>query len=455
MEYTNTVILCLIQGLLTTSHSSYLNSGGRGSRWDFNGEVIRVGVLRFSPWIDWDSAKEVPQLNDLKGIEGYMLQELSRRLNFTVSFVLPEDGSWGEMLENGTFTGLRGLVNNGTVDISMCGLGHSWEGVHYGNIDHGVPFMVDCLRYLTRPARPYPGWMRLIQPWNWTVWSTMTAFLFILSLLLGRCLERFGFNRALFLFIQVLTTQTFTTRFKSVNASRILLAFTSCSFMILSASYSSVLVSRFVFPLLTPIPESDRDLVSSGYEVGMMDYGDGMRTSLIQSGDPTLIALSGMTTWIRFDKAWEAFSPLDDIMTESFAFVEWESTFFAFGYNRRENYEMNPYPFYCFPKVWAIGKGLNRLKNSLDWHIMKLMEGGFIQKWWVIAIEKSLHESATTTYPQQNGTHGLVKGPMPLSLDHLQSPLLFFISGCIISSLAFSLELALSRWLHHAFRRTF
>ena len=94
---------------------------------------------------------KIPSLKDLNGLEGFTLQELARRLNFSVEFIVPSDESWGEMTENGIFLGLLGLVNNRKVDLVMSGIHHSCEGFHYGNIDHLVSSISDCQRFITRP----------------------------------------------------------------------------------------------------------------------------------------------------------------------------------------------------------------------------------------------------------------------------------------------------------------
>ena len=118
------------------------------------------------------------------------------------------------MTENKTFAGLLGLVNNGTARLSIAGISPSWDEIRYGNMDHPLPVFVHCLRFLTRPPRPYPGWMRTIHPWKWTVWFAVIGFLFLASFVLERFLEGIGFSDSLFFSTRLLAGQSHKSNIK-------------------------------------------------------------------------------------------------------------------------------------------------------------------------------------------------------------------------------------------------
>ena len=70
--------------------------------------------------------------------------------------------------------------------------------------------------------------------------------------------------------------------------------------------------------------------------------------------------------WFPYEEAWNYYLPLDGIMTESFAFIDYESAVWTLGYDRREDYYINPTPFLCAPVAWIVGKELKGLKESFD-----------------------------------------------------------------------------------------
>ncbi|CAG0878940.1 unnamed protein product [Darwinula stevensoni] len=192
------------------SHSSCLSHRGCGPPWDYNEDILRVGTLSYPPFIDWDANNKTPSSpEELRGLEGSILKELSRKLNFSVEFVLPNDGLWGELSQNGTWTGLRGLVDDGLVHVAYSEIALCRRRFHHTNMDHSFSYIDDCLMFITRPPRPYPGWMKVVNPWNWTVWLTMLGVLFSASLIIGHLLESIGFGNAMFLFVRLFTIQSF------------------------------------------------------------------------------------------------------------------------------------------------------------------------------------------------------------------------------------------------------
>ena len=132
---------------------------------------------------------------------------------------------------------------------------------------------------------------------------------------------------------------------------------------------------------------------------------------------------------------------LEDVITESFAFIHWENELWAFGYHKDGNYCINPSPFFCKPVAWLIGKEFSMLKGPLDWYLMRMTEVGLIQHWYSVTADDSLRQKSRIANESVKVEDEEVGSPQPLSLVHLESPFLFLIFGSLLSSLVFVFEL--------------
>ncbi len=55
-------------------------------------------------------AMKCPETRALSGIENDMVKEMSKTFNFTYDYHISVDGEWGRAFENGSWTGMIGMV---------------------------------------------------------------------------------------------------------------------------------------------------------------------------------------------------------------------------------------------------------------------------------------------------------------------------------------------------------
>nr|XP_053636394.1 glutamate receptor-like [Cherax quadricarinatus] len=113
------------------------------------------------------------------GSLGKLIDYLSGALNFTCSFVRPPDGVWGVKLNNGSWSGMMGMVVREEVSI---GAGpfiiDRWRAEA---VDFTVPIFIDYWRYLAGRGLPE------VDPWGFLfplaplVWTAILVMLVVLA----------------------------------------------------------------------------------------------------------------------------------------------------------------------------------------------------------------------------------------------------------------------------------
>jgi hypothetical protein len=173
-------------------NSTYILGGNytRGTNlMNFNQHEIRISMKTRPP----TSVTKFPKLLQVNpvyanldpskhfaGIDGSLLRTILDRLNFKFE-VFDKDMSYGEILENGTVTGLLGLVANNQVQISANGRFIMDYGIH--NIEFTVPYSSDQICAVVPKAPKVPELVVLAHCFSLSSWL-MIGFIFIVSTLI-------------------------------------------------------------------------------------------------------------------------------------------------------------------------------------------------------------------------------------------------------------------------------
>jgi hypothetical protein len=173
-------------------NSTYILGGNytRGTNlMNFNQHEIRISMKTRPP----TSVTKFPKLlkvnpvyanldpsKHFAGIDGSLLRTILDRLNFKFE-VFDKDMSYGEILENGTVTGLLGLVANNQVQISANGRFIMDYGIH--NIEFTVPYSSDQICAVVPKAPKVPELVVLAHCFSLSSWL-MIGFIFIVSTLI-------------------------------------------------------------------------------------------------------------------------------------------------------------------------------------------------------------------------------------------------------------------------------
>lgn len=115
-----------------------------------------------------------PKTKELFGYDFEIINELSRRLNFTlkISFLEGEE-QWGTILSNGTVTGGVGKVTAGEADI---GIGNYYLRTSRLRImDASFPYTNDRIVLVIPPGKMYSPFEKLLQPFDMMIWILLLA----------------------------------------------------------------------------------------------------------------------------------------------------------------------------------------------------------------------------------------------------------------------------------------
>ena len=83
---------------------------------------MRVTTLDNMPYVGL-SSNDNGEIILERGIFVDVFKELSRLLNFSYTTIVPSDGEWGVLKDDGTWSGMVGQLHNKSVDFGMLLLG--------------------------------------------------------------------------------------------------------------------------------------------------------------------------------------------------------------------------------------------------------------------------------------------------------------------------------------------
>ncbi|XP_045604507.2 probable glutamate receptor, partial [Procambarus clarkii] len=113
---------------------------------------------------------------------------LATALNFSYIYMRPPDGSWGIKREDGTWSGMVGMVSRQEVDIAVGPFGIS--GIRAEVVDFTEPIIIDYWKMLGGRGRPEVDPWGFLYPLEPLVWAALLAALLVLPLavfLLSSC----------------------------------------------------------------------------------------------------------------------------------------------------------------------------------------------------------------------------------------------------------------------------
>ncbi|XP_045612759.2 probable glutamate receptor [Procambarus clarkii] len=119
-----------------------------------------------------------------------LVSYLATALNFSYMYLRPPDGSWGIKRNDGTWSGMMGMVIRQEVDVAVGFFGIS--GVRAEVVDFTEPIVIEHIRILGARGRPEVDPWGFVFPLEPLVWTAILATLLILPLmvfLLSSCVS--------------------------------------------------------------------------------------------------------------------------------------------------------------------------------------------------------------------------------------------------------------------------
>ncbi|XP_042858200.1 uncharacterized protein LOC122244381, partial [Penaeus japonicus] len=136
---------------------------------DFHGHVFSVVTMDFPPFIDYTRFESSPGgiVEPRDSMDVRILKEAAREFNFSFVMREPEDGQWGYLLDNNSWTGTVGTVQRGGAAFSMM-LSITLERTDV--VAFTRAYYVEPMTFVTRKPGPLPQWQAPIKPFRWSVW---------------------------------------------------------------------------------------------------------------------------------------------------------------------------------------------------------------------------------------------------------------------------------------------
>ncbi|XP_035206048.1 probable glutamate receptor [Stegodyphus dumicola] len=92
----------------------------------------------------------VSNYTSYSGFEAKFLKTLSEVLGFGYEVILPPDGEWGRLKEDGNWTGLVGLVQRSEADMALCWLAFTEQRLQA--VDFSESYSADRIQFITHAA---------------------------------------------------------------------------------------------------------------------------------------------------------------------------------------------------------------------------------------------------------------------------------------------------------------
>ncbi|PSN57696.1 Ionotropic receptor 41a13 [Blattella germanica] len=116
------------------------------------------------------------------GLEFQIMHAMSRRNNFTFRMAYRPEEWWGAIWENGSGTGMSGLVSMDMADIGF-GAIYLWENEYRFTDYSTVYFRTSLTAVLPRP-KLLPGWMVPIHPFSKSMWCAVAVSVIVCTTIL-------------------------------------------------------------------------------------------------------------------------------------------------------------------------------------------------------------------------------------------------------------------------------
>lgn len=113
------------------------------------------------------------------GVEIKIMEALQNVMNFTAVYYELENSDeekWGQMIENGSYTGLLNEMNEAKCDFALADLHYTTFNLKV--LDLSIPYHTECLTFLTPEATSDNSWKTLLLPFSGSMWAGVLTSLF-------------------------------------------------------------------------------------------------------------------------------------------------------------------------------------------------------------------------------------------------------------------------------------
>nr|XP_045602623.1 probable glutamate receptor isoform X2 [Procambarus clarkii] len=370
-----------------------------------------------------------------------VLQLLAHTTNFTYTFVKPPDGVWGFQLEDGSWSGMLGMVSREEVDIGLgpFGIGATRAEV----VDFTSPVGVYYGRIMGRRGRPE------VDPWNFifplrpVVWTATLATLLVLPLilsLLSVCTAIRSPGRWFddtFNFISIFLQQNIWVR-RMWWWERVVVLVWMLATVVLTQSYSGNLMALLAVKHVSQPVQRLRDIVHDPSTTLMIENGSIKALYILPRPDASQVIIDlHNTNRVEYIPTWDILRSIDTLVRRGHHYLIFEDVLVSaamardFSLTGRCDFYVAREDFMPLPFCLVCPRG-HSLVPVLSERIGRIQEAGLYNHWM-----ESLNPNFTacTNLP----TKVLIKSS--LSFANLWGVFLIQACGLALSLLVLCLEL--------------
>ncbi|XP_071526992.1 probable glutamate receptor [Panulirus ornatus] len=234
----------------------------------YHGPTLLVAAEEFEPHIALMSeGGEVSPTPSFRGPMVNLLEILSSTLNFTYTYIRPPDGSWGVKLEDGSWTGMVGMVGRDEAHIALGPFGVSATRAEM--VDYTRPILTETARILGSRGRPEVDPWGFLLPLTPLVWAAILTTLLVMPVIVFLLSATAGLNtrgnnlwpsKTFFGYIRVLLQQDSLVP-PDLWWERLMLASWMMMTLVLTRSYTGNLMSYLAVRHISQPYQSLQDVV--------------------------------------------------------------------------------------------------------------------------------------------------------------------------------------------------
>ncbi|KAF8796906.1 Glutamate receptor ionotropic like protein [Argiope bruennichi] len=205
--------------------------------------------------------------NKTAGIEGKYLDVVLKALNKRFEIVFARDREWGSSLSDGNWTGMIGMIQRGEANLAFNSL--SITDSRFDVVDFSRVYLIEDMTFQIKKPGTLPPSLALFRPFDFTIWMAVTITLLLMPLVIKYLLNTKDTYIKIFLkcFGSLLNQSSITKHYVSRNIVGSWLVFG----MILTLSYSAILLSVLTVPLQIPAVKNFEELseavMKRGYRI--------------------------------------------------------------------------------------------------------------------------------------------------------------------------------------------
>ncbi|XP_053638170.2 glutamate receptor U1-like [Cherax quadricarinatus] len=417
-----------------------------------------IGVtLDFRPFTDYEVIPGSRRVNPKPSLDVFILNEIAKRLNFTYDLIMPEDGLWGVLKDNGHWVGVVGDVEFGRANFSLV-LSVTLE--RRMSVDFTRSYYLDPLTFVTAKKRPQPPWLKLITPFSGQVWVAS-----LMSVVVATVLYHFVFRtQGTFGFTTLTPSGAFIYVFGSFlsqplpsmpwfSAGKVLLGFWLVYAFLLTTYYKTSLTAALAVPSTPPTIDTLDQLLHSDLKFGMIDA---------KGSEYQLFSMSNVSLYQKLFKRMTFYSSSESmkrVAEGKYAYIYFKSNLQSIistqytSLSGETLLHLASEEFFPGGYGWAFPKGA-LYRRTFDNIMWRCVQAGLINKWlkdlYAVYLEENMEQQTPEERKQLEAVAQAPRdddGRVVLSLNHLQGPFLILLLGSALGVLFLLSECVIDRFL--------